>query len=171
MELDQLLSSQLFEWVCETKESERKLDELMAAASDMYERASDSSRSYTLPALIPVQFDSERSRIPTSSTHSTRRPTPPPSRFASPSSDKVIQWPHEQQVSKNTQRDMKFCMNLWNEWTKHRLLTTSTHIRPLVEMTTEEMQYWMTRFILEARKKDGEEYPPNTLHHIVCGLM
>ena len=26
-------------------------------------------------------------------------------------------------------------------------------------------------FILEARKKTGEVYPPNTLHHIVCGLM
>ena len=29
----------------------------------------------------------------------------------------------------------------------------------------------MTRFIPEVRKKNGEEYPPNTLHHLVCGIM
>ena len=29
----------------------------------------------------------------------------------------------------------------------------------------------MSRFILELRKKDGSEFPPNSLHHICCGLM
>ena len=33
------------------------------------------------------------------------------------------------------------------------------------------IQYWMSRFILEVRKKDGSEYPPNTLHHICCGIL
>ena len=31
--------------------------------------------------------------------------------------------------------------------------------------------YWMSRFVLEIRKKDGTEYPPNTLHHICCGIL
>ena len=35
----------------------------------------------------------------------------------------------------------------------------------------DELAHWLTLFILEARKKTGEVYPPNTLHHIVCGLM
>ena len=29
----------------------------------------------------------------------------------------------------------------------------------------------MTHFVLEVRKKNGKEYPPNTLHHLVCGMM
>lgn len=29
----------------------------------------------------------------------------------------------------------------------------------------------MTRFVLEVRKVNGSEYQPNTLYHIVCGLM
>ena len=33
------------------------------------------------------------------------------------------------------------------------------------------MSYWMTHFILEVRKKNGDPYPPNTLHHIIAGLM
>ena len=31
--------------------------------------------------------------------------------------------------------------------------------------------YWMERFTLEIRKVNGEEYQPNTLHHIICGIM
>ncbi len=38
-------------------------------------------------------------------------------------------------------------------------------------MTRPELQHWLTRFILEVRKKDATVYPPNTLHHIWCGLM
>ena len=29
----------------------------------------------------------------------------------------------------------------------------------------------MCRFVLEVRKKEGAEFPPNTLHHICCGIM
>ena len=29
----------------------------------------------------------------------------------------------------------------------------------------------MCYFILEVCKKDGTEFPPNTLHHICCGIM
>ena len=33
------------------------------------------------------------------------------------------------------------------------------------------LQHWMSRFVLEVRKRDGTEYPPNTLYHIICGLQ
>ena len=33
------------------------------------------------------------------------------------------------------------------------------------------MKHWLTLFVLEVRKQNGTEYPPNTLHHIVCGIM
>ncbi len=29
----------------------------------------------------------------------------------------------------------------------------------------------LTNFIFEVRKKDGREFPPNSIHHIVCGLQ
>ena len=35
----------------------------------------------------------------------------------------------------------------------------------------EELQSCLSLFVLEARKKGGSEYPPQTLHHIVCGLV
>ena len=38
-------------------------------------------------------------------------------------------------------------------------------------MDNKQLQYWLSRFVLEVRKGDGSEYPPNTLHHICCGLL
>ena len=38
-------------------------------------------------------------------------------------------------------------------------------------MTDNELQHWMTCFILEVRKQDGNVYASNTLHHIIAGVM
>lgn len=37
-------------------------------------------------------------------------------------------------------------------------------------MSSEAMKCWLSRFVVEARKKNGSEYPPNTLYQICCGL-
>ena len=62
---------------------------------------------------------------------------------------------------------------MWNAWAANRNKNTELidKISPLLEITTEKLQFWMTRFLLETRKKDGTEYPPNLLHYIVTGLM
>ena len=39
------------------------------------------------------------------------------------------------------------------------------------ELTVSEMNFWLPRFVLEIRKKNGEPYPPNSLYQIVCGLQ
>ena len=37
-------------------------------------------------------------------------------------------------------------------------------------MTNAEIEQTLCRFVLETRKKNGYQYPPNTLHHICCGI-
>ena len=49
----------------------------------------------------------------------------------------------------------------------HREELTGTRIL----LTDAEMQYRLSQFIGEVRKRDGSVYPPNTRHHIVCGIM
>ena len=39
------------------------------------------------------------------------------------------------------------------------------------DMERATLAHWLTRFVLEVRKTDGTEYLPNTLHHILCGVM
>ena len=74
-------------------------------------------------------------------------------------------------MPKKTLEDIKYCTNLWSEWQRHRQETLGDSIPNLTELNRRELQYWLTRFVLEVRKRDGSEFPPNTLHHISCGLM
>ena len=74
-------------------------------------------------------------------------------------------------VPESTRRDTTYCVRIWNEWCKHRQDTSSCNIPPLSAITASELQYWLTRFITEVRKKNGVEYPPNTLLHICTGII
>ena len=40
----------------------------------------------------------------------------------------------------------------------------------IVNMTTETLNFWLSRFIQEVVKANGERYPARTLYGIVCGL-
>ena len=33
-----------------------------------------------------------------------------------------------------------------------------------------DLNFWISRFVLEIHKKDGEQHPSNTLYQIICGL-
>ncbi len=35
---------------------------------------------------------------------------------------------------------------------------------------SDELDHWLTRFVLEVRRQDGKPYPPSTLYGIVCGV-
>ena len=60
-------------------------------------------------------------------------------------------------------------MGIYSEWAAARIIKNSTMpnvcdlTTPLLDMKPEEIAYWMGRFVLEIRKKDGTEYPPKTL--------
>jgi len=38
-------------------------------------------------------------------------------------------------------------------------------------MSDEAINYWLQRFVLEARKSNGEHYSPDSLHQLCCGLQ
>ena len=45
-------------------------------------------------------------------------------------------------------------------------------VQPLEDLdNAETLQHWLCHFVCEIRKKNGLEYPPNTLHHVVEGIM
>lgn len=47
----------------------------------------------------------------------------------------------------------------------------NVNIPVLLQMTDCELSHRLSRFVLEVRKKNGDLYPPNTLHHIAAGLQ
>ena len=93
------------------------------------------------------------------------------SRFAAPMTKESIQEARKMAIPKRTRQDTEYCVRVWEAWRKHRNDNLDSSVPCLLEMETQEMSHWMTRFALEIRKQDGNEYQPNTLHHIICGLM
>ena len=96
---------------------------------------------------------------------------PTTSRFAAPVSEEEIRRRRESAVPKKTSDDTRYCIRVWEEWCKYRTIHYGSHIPLLSTISLSELQHWMTRFVCETRKKDGSEYPPNTLHHICGGLL
>ena len=87
-------------------------------------------------------------------------------RFAPPKSDKEVEAARKASMPKKTRNDMDYCMRIWMEWKECRNIKTET-----TAMTKVELNEALCRFVVEIRKKDGSEYPPNNVHHIYCGIM
>jgi hypothetical protein len=45
------------------------------------------------------------------------------------------------------------------------------NIPELTKMMSEQMSFWLGRFVMEARKKDGTEIPSRSIYLILCGLL
>ena len=97
--------------------------------------------------------------------------TKPPSRFATPKTREEIAKSRMESVPKRTRQDTEYCVRLWHTWSKYRCATTEESVPPLLEMDAQALQFWMINFILEVRSQKCDEYPPNTLYHLVCGIM
>ena len=131
---------------------EEELDELFMAASQLYEQG---LHTEYIATPLPVAV--------VSISHSHK---PQDTRFAPHKSDAEIQQARERAIPTKTLTDTKYCMGIFNEWRRCRV-----DIIPSIEdMSREKMEYWLTRFVLEVRKKGGAVYPPKTLHHIIVSV-
>ena len=94
-------------------------------------------------------------------------------RYARITTDQDILKARKQSIPEKTQQDTTWCVRQWNDWVEHRNEENGSRTipTPITSIPKEELAYWLERFVLEIRKKDGKEYIPSTLHHIVCGIM
>lgn len=92
-------------------------------------------------------------------------------RFGPPLSEDDIDTIKQSFESKNTRKNTNWSITTFQEWRKHRMEITGAFIPDLVEMNEIEMNEWMTRFVLEARRKDGAPYPPRSLYQLCVGLL
>lgn len=95
------------------------------------------------------------------------------SRFATPKSATDVQAAQANAVARNTMRTTNWALNVWKDWTAHRRKVCSPVDCPphLYICKDVELDFWLSRFVLEIRRQDGQPYPPQTLYSIVCGLM
>ena len=92
-------------------------------------------------------------------------------RFATPFSDVEVNELINAQENANTKKNTTWSVRVFESWRYYRNGLGQGYIVPLKEMTAEQMNHYLGRFILETRKKDGNPYPPRSLYLISCGLL
>ena len=90
-----------------------------------------------------------------------------PRKFALPKTKEDIVQAKRRAIPATTLKDTKYCTTIWNEWCSHKLTNYEDAIPPLEELNLSSS---LNSFIFEVRKKDGSEFLPDTLHHIVSGI-
>ena len=185
MELGDILSSAALQ-LCSQTETDA-LEELFLAAYESFETGEAATGGLPLPAVATgtaTQRDNAQNattsiakpappplRPPAEADDVDDEPAPPPPRFAALVNDEEIQKRRTESVPKNTAQDTLYCTRVWQEWGNHHGTAHSTAIPPLSAITPAQLQYWLTRFVLEVRKKDGTEYPPQIVHHLCSGIL
>ena len=92
----------------------------------------------------------------------------------------------EKCVPKSTRNVNKWSYKIFSEWQRQRenkdpsqeqcsftfepekIQCLETNI---VHMSPESLNLWLTKFVQEVCKPDGQRYPARTLYNIVCGLQ
>ena len=77
-------------------------------------------------------------------------------------------------VPKCTQQNTTWAVGLFNQWVQNRNQIAKEKC-PCdllkVKYPTPVVNYWLAAFILEARRKDGEFYPGNTVRNILAAIF
>jgi len=100
-------------------------------------------------------------------------------RFGSPKSTAQVESVRKLGVPAKTREQNVWASTVWRVWAKYR-----RSIEPVEEveqqhvleegfsiMTVPAMNFWLCKFVLEVRRKDGEPYGPDTLYQIRCALL
>ena len=84
----------------------------------------------------------------------------------------------KERIPKKTRESTGWAVNCYRAWarSRNRKIDVFKEKYPFVpcelsKTSPDEVNYWLTRFILEIMKADGTPYPANSLYNISCGLL
>jgi hypothetical protein len=102
---------------------------------------------------------SKRKKVPSSTA-----------RFKEPTTDQEIAVLSKGFVPKNTQRNNTWALKLFQEWRADRNKRSEKQC-PEDLLDPKKLDHWLSRFVTEVRKQDGQPYLPKTIHHILAALQ
>ena len=99
-------------------------------------------------------------------------------RFASPKSSRDVEEVRKSAIPKKTRQNTEWAERTWHVWAKHRVEKVSPEElekryeldAKFASMNVAAMNYWLSKFILEVRSSNSDEYSPDSLYQICCGL-
>lgn len=115
----------------------------------------DIAESETLATDAVLDVDSKEVNFPTGD------------RWSKPVNDSDIDELINNCKNKNTSKNTKWAFNVFTAWRE----TREENVPLLLDMDHEQLSFWLSRFICEARKQNSEPYPSKTLYLLMCGLL
>lgn len=106
--------------------------------------------------------------------------------FRKPKSGEEEKQMLENAVPKSTRNVNKWSMKIFCDWQATRSNKKASNEQSnsavdtsvigdldvnLCSMSAETLNFWLTKFVMEVCKEDGECYPPRTLYSICCGIQ
>ncbi|CAG2207359.1 unnamed protein product [Mytilus edulis] len=91
------------------------------------------------------------------------------SRFAE-MTDNEIDTLIEDAENKNTKKATKWAVNVYEDW-KNSKIGSGLIIPNLKDLSVQDINSILGKFVVEVRKKNGEKYPAKTLYLLVTGLL
>lgn len=96
-------------------------------------------------------------------------------RFVAPTSSVEMEKICKGFVPKNTQKATNWAVRVFEEWRVERNKATSDDGKKcpsnLLECPLQTLlNYWLSRFVVEVRREDGQQYPPTTISNLLAGL-
>ncbi len=148
---------------------------VMGTVQDELDRVLSQLSDAELTFVVDSAPLSQPASAPAESVASQPHPSQPHpnQRFTAPKSDSEVKAAKENAVPKSTAKSTSWAVNIWREWRSHRMQACGSHLAcppHLLLCRDHELDYWLTRFILEVTRKDGQPYP-STLYGLVCGIM
>ena len=104
----------------------------------------------------------------TSETHqalTTANAQPSGQRFGPIMAECGISKQQEAAIPANTKKNTNWAMNVWKEWVNYCKQHSPDDYPPyLLTKQTAELNKWLSCFVLEVGRKDGNLYPPRVAH-------
>ena len=98
-------------------------------------------------------------------------------RFASPLPEDTMTEISKGKKCINTERSTAWATGVFKQWIEQRNQLSPADACPedFLELRHSEdinrLQKWLCRFVVEARKQDGQSYPPTSLQNLLSGIL
>ena len=101
-----------------------------------------------------------------------KKPKTGTGRFSQPFSSSEMEKICHGYVPNNTAKATTWALKVFKAWRDHRGEETDGKCpKDLLESpNVDTLNFWLSRFVVEARREDGNPYPPASINNILAGL-
>ena len=157
-----------------------EIDDLLIQASQMYEASREDDQNDEIIDNVLLQASQEvESQLVKFQVKSSPSPGSINTRFSSPKSASEVEKVRASAIPYKTKQNTEWAEKAWFSLAMQRVKNLSTEEiesgykleAAFASMSVVAMNYWLGRFILEARAISGKEYSPDSVYQLCCGLQ